>query len=486
MSEKQPVSPNRSSGPSKGLVDTIATGWAPRPGPPEEPLPSVAFAAARREVVSAAFPGERLVVPAGGFKIRSNDCDYRFRPHSAFVHLTGLGADREPDAVLVLEPRPDDDGHDPVLYFKPRAERDDEEFWRNARYGEFWVGVRPSLGEVEIELGLTCRHIDDLADALAKDAGTVVTRVVPSVDDDVTDLVHTAGGASTDGDSTFAEFLSELRLIKDAYEVEQLELSCRSTAEGFAEVVKALPTAVARGRGERWVEGVFELVARHRGNGVGYDTIAAAGPNACTLHWIRNDGEVRPGELLLLDAGVEADSLYTADVTRTVPVDGRFTPVQRRVYGAVIAAQAAGFAAVKPGNLFSDVHAAASRVIAEKLAELGVLPVTPAESLAPDGGQHRRWMVHGTSHHLGLDVHDCALARQETYHGAVLRPGMVLTVEPGLYFKADDLTVPAELRGIGIRIEDDVLVTEDGYRILSDDVPRDPDMVELWMASLDD
>ena len=386
----------------------------------------------------------------------------------------------------MLEPRPDDDGHDAFLYFKPRAERDEEEFWRNARYGEFWVGVRPSLGEVEIELGLTCRHIDDLADALAKDAGLVPTRVVPAVDDDVTDLVHTAGGATTEADTTFGSFLSELRLIKDAYEIEQLELSCRSTAEGFAEVVKALPTAVERGRGERWVEGVFELVARHRGNGVGYDTIAAAGPHACTLHWIRNDGDVRPGELLLLDAGVEADSLYTADVTRTIPVDGRFTPVQRRVYEAVLAAQAAGFAAVKPGNLFSDVHAAASRVVAEKLAELGVLPVTPAESLAPDGGQHRRWMVHGTSHHLGLDVHDCALARQEAYHGAVLRPGMVLTVEPGLYFKADDLTVPAELRGIGIRIEDDVLVTEDGYRILSDDVPRDPDQVESWMSSLRD
>jgi Xaa-Pro aminopeptidase len=139
---------------------------------------------------------------------------------------------------------------------------------------------------------------------------------------------------------------------------------------------------------------------------------------------------------------------------------------------------------VKPGNLFSDIHTAATRVIAEKLAELGVLPVTPAESLAADGGQHRRWMVHGTSHHLGLDVHDCALARQEAYHGAVLRPGMVLTVEPGLYFKADDLTVPEEFRGIGIRIEDDVLVTEEGCRILSDDVPRDPDAVEAWMSSL--
>ena len=254
------------------------------------------------------------------------------------------------------------------------------------------MGLRPSLEEVEVELGLACRHIDDLPDALAKDAGLVPTRVVPDVDADVSALVRdtrtTPAGtpaAADDGaeaDRVLGEFLSELRLIKDDYEIDQLRESCRATAEGFAEVVRALPVAVERGRGERWVEGVFELVARHRGNGVGYDTIAAAGSHACTLHWIRNDGDLRPGELLLLDAGVEADSLYTADVTRTVPVDGRFTPIQRRVYDAVLAAQAAGFEAVRPGGTFADIHAAATAVIAEKLADLGVLPVTVEESLS--------------------------------------------------------------------------------------------------------
>jgi Xaa-Pro aminopeptidase len=190
---------------------------------------------------------------------------------------------------------------------------------------------------------------------------------------------------------------------------------------------------------------------------------------------------------LLLDAGVEVDSLFTADVTRTLPVNGRFTDAQRKVYDAVHAAQEAGIAAVKPGAKFSDVHDAAIRVIAEHLYAWGLLPegIDVETTLDKEHGQyHRRWMVHGTSHHLGLDVHDCALALREEYLGADLAPGMILTVEPGLYFKADDLLVPEELRGIGVRIEDDVLVTEDGCENLSAAMPRTSSDVEAWIANL--
>ncbi len=248
--------------------------------------------------------------------------------------------------------------------------------------------------------------------------------------------------------------------------------------------MRDLPHAVAAGRGERWVEGVFGLHARHRGNSVGYDTIAASGDHACTLHWIRNDGDLADGDLILIDAGVEVDSLYTADVTRTLPINGTFSAgatdgLRGRTGGA---ARPAGSEA---GNTFSDVHAAAIRVVAEKLHEWGILPVTVAESLDHvAGGHHRRWMVHGTSHHLGLDVHDCAQARNENYREGVLKPGMVITVEPGIYFKSTDLLVPEELRGIGVRIEDDVLITDGEPQILSDALPRDPDEVEAWMASL--
>ncbi len=257
-----------------------------------------------------------------------------------------------------------------------------------------------------------------------------------------------------------------------------------ATIAGFEEVVRSLPRALGHRRGERVIETTFDAHARLEGNTVGYETIAAAGEHATTLHWIRNDGVVRTGELVLLDAGVEVDSLYTADVTRTLPVDGEFTDVQRRVYQAVLDAADAAFAVAVPGARFRDVHAAAMEVIAARLEEWGLLPVSAAESLSPEGQQHRRWMVHGTSHHLGLDVHDCAQARRELYLDGVLEPGMVFTIEPGLYFKADDLAVPAEYRGIGVRIEDDVLVTADGNENLSAALPRRPEDVEAWMARL--
>jgi Xaa-Pro aminopeptidase len=217
---------------------------------------------------------------------------------------------------------------------------------------------------------------------------------------------------------------------------------------------------------------------------VGVEGLVAGGTHATTLHWIDNTGPIRPGELVLLDMGVEARSLYTADVTRTLPVDGRFTPLQRDLYAAVLEAQQAGIDAVRPGAKFRDPHHAAMAVLAHKLEDLGLLPCSAEEALAPDNKVYSRWTLHGTSHMLGMDVHDCAAAAQEVYPEGDLAEGMVLTVEPGLYFQDDDLLVPEELRGIGIRIEDDVVVTADGARNLSDSLPRDPDAIEEWMGRL--
>jgi Xaa-Pro aminopeptidase len=490
VSEEQKQADNRARATTDELRAFIREDWAPRRPTAEAAAPAAEHAAARRAVLSAAYPKQRLVVPAGGLKVRSNDTDYVFRPHTAFAYLTGLGADREPDAVLVLEPL-DEGGHEAVLYFRPLAERDSDEFFADARYGEFWVGARPSIEDIELELGLTARHVDGLVDAVAKDAGEVTVRLVRDADTELTarlDAARLANGAAEEGlqesDDALAHEVSVLRLCKDDYEVDQMREAVAATHEGFEAMIAALPEAVGKGRGERWLEGTFGLTARHRGNGVGYDSICAAGDHANTLHWIKNTGEVREGELVLIDAGVEVDSLYTADITRTLPVDGTFTDAQREVYEAVFAAQEAGIAAVRPGNKFSDVHAAAIRVIAEHLHAWGLLPegISVEETLDKEHGQfHRRWMVHGTSHHLGLDVHDCALATREEYMDAELRPGMVLTVEPGLYFKADDLKAPERFRGIGIRIEDDVVVTEDGCENLSAAMPRRADDVEAWM-----
>ncbi|TQJ49732.1 aminopeptidase P family protein [Phycicoccus sp. SLBN-51] len=495
-SEEQKQAENRARPTTDEFRAFVAEDWAERRPGATALSEAAPYAAERRARVSEAFPGERLIVPAGGLKVRSNDTDYVFRPHSAFAHLTGLGGDREPDAVLVLEPRDAEHGggHEAVLYFRPLAGRDSDEFFADTRYGEFWVGARPTVEDVETELGLTARHIDEFADAAAKDAGEVTVRLVRDADRDLTrqlDAARTTEGAEAakleEADDELAQFLSTLRLTKDEWEVGEMRKAVAATHVGFEAVIADLPEAVARGRGERWVEGVFGLHARHQGNGVGYDSICAAGDHATTLHWIKNTGDLNDGDLILLDAGVEVDSLFTADITRTLPANGTFSDAQREIYDAVYAAQEAGMAAVKPGNKFSDVHAAAIRVIAEYLHQWGLLPegVDVEGTLDKDHGQyHRRWMVHGTSHHLGIDVHDCALATREQYMDAELRPGMILTVEPGLYFKADDLKAPERFRGIGVRIEDDVLVTEDGFENLSAAMPRTSTDVEAWIAGI--
>lgn len=484
----------------------MASQWAPADASPPARDEVADYAARRRRTISDRFPGERLIIPAGPLKVRSNDTDYRFRPHSAFAHLTGLGLDHEPDAVLILEPVDEATGdagghHSATLYFRPLAGRDTEQFYADARSGEFWIGTRPTLAELEARLGIHTAHLDGLEVAVTKGVGApqiggISVRLVRKVDENLDALVDTARYNTAQDpenldlseldalDDQLTEALSELRLTKDEWEVGQMREAVAATAAGFEEIVKALPRAVAHRRGERVVEGVFFAKAREEGNDLGYETIAAAGNNATVLHWIRNSGAVREGELILVDAGVEAESLYTADVTRTLPVNGKYSEVQRRVYQAVLDAADAAFAAAKPGVKFRQVHAAAMEVLAAQLEAWGILPVPAAEALSDGGQQHRRWMPHGTSHHLGLDVHDCAQARRELYLDGELTPGMVFTIEPGLYFKAEDLAIPEEYRGIGVRIEDDILMTSEGPVNLSAALPRTPDDVEAWMASL--
>ena len=478
---------NRSTTPqSTTFKDFISGGWAERPEARPAPRAQAPYAAQRRAAISAMHPGERLVIPAGPEKARANDTDYPYRAHSAFSYLTGWGSDAVPGSVLVMEPTAD--GHDATLYLMPTAGRDSDEFYANAAIGEFWTGPRPSLAHVSADLALETRHLDEFAAVL--DATDPATRIVREADRDLTDQLDgrrllaaelNDGGIDEDPDTTLLRDLSEQRLVKDDYEIREMRLAVDATRQGFDDVIADLPQIVAHPRGERLVEGTFYRRARAEGNTVGYDTIAASGPHACTLHWTRNDGPVVPGDLILLDAGIELDSLYTADITRTLPISGTFTPIQRQIYEAVLEAADAARAIVKPGIIFREVHAAAMAVIARKTAEWGLLPVSAEESL-DDGQYHRRYMVHGTSHHLGIDVHDCAQARRELYLDGEVREGMVFTIEPGLYFQPDDLTVPEEYRGIGVRIEDDVLVTATGCENLSGGIPRTADEVEAWLA----
>ncbi|WP_329128137.1 aminopeptidase P family protein [Streptomyces sp. NBC_01465] len=436
-----------------------------------DPVEQAPYAAARRAALSARFPGERLLIPAGRLKVRSNDSDYPFRPYSGYVHLTG---DQGVDGLLVLEPRAGG-GHDAYCFQLPRSSREDGSFWLGASTAELWVGRRHSLAEQEARLGMPVHDVQEAAAELAA-LPEAPTRIIRGHDGRLEAAVTT----DPERDAELEEALSELRLVKDAWEIGEMRKACDATTHGFTDVVKELAHAVATS--ERWLEGTFFRRARVEGNDVGYGSICAAGEHATIMHWIRNDGPVRPGELLLLDAGVETDTLYTADVTRTLPVSGTFTPLQRKIYDAVYDSQQAGIDAVVPGGHYRDFHEASQRLLAERLVEWGLLE-GPAERVYELNLQ-RRFTMAGTGHMLGLDVHDCAQARNEAYVDCVLEPGMVLTVEPGLYFQADDLSVPAEYRGIGVRIEDDILVTEDGNENLSGALPRRSEEVEAWMAGL--
>ncbi|MEU3630268.1 aminopeptidase P family protein [Streptomyces fradiae] len=474
-SDEEPIKQRKNGlypGVSDELAENMKSGWADTELRDLRPIAQAAHTAARRAALSARFPGERLVVPAGNLKTRANDTEYGFRAATEYAYLTG---NQTEDGVLVLEPRKDGEGHDATLYLLPRSDRENGEFWLSGQ-GELWVGRRHSLTEAATLYGIPTHDVRELPARLAEATGPV--RVVRGYDAGVEKAL--TDKVTAERDEELRVFLSEARLVKDDFEIAELEKACASTARGFEDVVKVLDKAEATS--ERYIEGTFFLRARVEGNDVGYGSICAAGPHACTLHWVRNDGPVRPGDLLLLDAGVETNELYTADVTRTLPISGTFTDLQRKIYDAVYEAQEAGIAAVKPGAAFRDFHDAAQRVLAEKLVEWGLLE-GPVERVLELGLQ-RRWTLHGTGHMLGMDVHDCAAARTEAYVGGTLEPGMCLTVEPGLYFQADDLTVPEEYRGIGVRIEDDILVTEDGNRNLSEALPRRSDEVEAWMAGL--
>jgi Xaa-Pro aminopeptidase len=370
---------------------------------------------------------------------------------------------------------PSGSGHAPILFINPRSTRDTSAFYTNVRDGELWVGRRFTTEEASERYGIEVRKIDEL-EAFLKGGKAAALHGF----DEIVDSTVKAHAR----DAELVEFVSVARLIKDEYEIREMQKAVDATHRGFNDVIRALPAAISTPRGERVIEAAFFGRSRIEGNGLGYNTIAAAGSHACVLHWERNDGTVKNGDLLLVDAGIEVDSYYTADITRTLPITGKFTPAQRALYMLVYEAQKAGIAAVKPGEKFLAINKASHTVLAQGLIDMGILKMSLEEILDPAVGLHKRWTLHGVSHMLGMDVHDCAHARAEQYRDGILEVGMCLTVEPGLYIQPDDELFPAEYRGIGIRIEDDVVVTEDGCLNLSEHIPHHPDEIEAWMASL--
>jgi Xaa-Pro aminopeptidase len=429
---------------------------------PAQALAPADRCAARRRELAARVAGDRVVVPAGRPARRGNGQEFRFRAESDYVYLTG---DATAGGVLVIDP----DG-DATLYLDPPLGRGDLRFFNDYEHGDFWVGGRPALTDVEAALGLCCRPANRLRDDLGRDVSR--TRLARGIDAGVDALVE-AGDPFPDRE--LRALVSELRLVKDAWEVEQIEAAIATTIRGFADVAHGLSAF----DGERRVETAFLARARSDGNDAAFNPIAAAGVHATTLHWMRNDGPLRSGELLLLDAGAESPTLYAADLTRTYPVCGTYSEPQRRMIELVNDAIDGALEAVAPGRPFRDFHRAVAATMAKGLADWGLVPVGAAED-----DLHRRYTVCPPGHMLGLDVHDCPHARAGTYLDGVLEPGHVLTVEPGLYFQPNDLTLPEELRGVGVRIEEDVVVTETGCRNLSAMLPRRADDVEAWIARL--
>jgi Xaa-Pro aminopeptidase len=470
--QKEPQKASHDGDLTPELRTFMSQQWAAQPDVPTTQADVAPFTASRREQLSAAYPGEVLIVTSGRLKVRSNDTHYAYRANSSYAWLTGhLGE----GGVLLMTPK-GKKGHTSTLFVRPRSGRSTIDFYRDRDYGELWVGPRPGVVETSARLGMKCASLDTLPKVLLKTfENAKPVRATLGHDVEIDALLK--GKTTKRSNAALEVTLSELRLIKDSWEIAELQLAVDATQAGFNDVIAEFSAAAS----ERWLEGTFFRRARQDGNDIGYGSIVACGSNACILHWTDNDGAVQEGELALLDMGVEGHNLYTADVTRTLPISGRFTEPQRLVYEAVLEAQEAGIRATVAGASFLAPHYAAMRVLVTHLMKWDLLKGDLDALLAAE--TFKRYTLHGTSHMLGIDVHDCAKARNEFYRGGTLADGMMLTVEPGLYFQTDDLTVPTEFRGIGVRIEDDVLVAGDRPVVLSAHIPKTVTAVERWVQS---
>ncbi len=478
MSKPALKSASHDSATPANLISFMLRNWKPKKEKLPKALKQVTEIQLRRERLSKLFPRDLIVIPTGHLKVRSNDTHYSFRPSSDFYYLTGC---LEPDCVLMMIPSGDGKTHRTVLFVEPNPGKTDETFFTDRIKGELWEGARLGIPESRALYAIDdTRSLVNLAADLKSAMAQTQFRLLRGNSAALEDLLNLALPSQLEKDQALKTALSEMRLIKDASEIRELADVVQSTKLGFEDVIQRMK----RAHSERELEGVFFTRARMEGNDIGYGSIVASGCNACTLHWKKNNSELKSGDLLLLDAGIESNSLYTADITRTLPISGKFSPEQKIVYELVLAAHAAAMKFVRPGVDFMEPNRQAMKVLTEGLVKMKILTCTASEALKDDNQFYKRYTLHNISHMLGLDVHDCAQARTETYKFGQLEAGMVLTIEPGLYFQPDDLTVPAKFRGIGVRIEDDVVVTAKGCRILSENIPTEVKAIEAWIQKL--
>ena len=434
-------------------------------------FPAETFARRRQRLLRRLRAGSAAVFASGHDALRNGDVEHPFRQPSSFYYLTGFD---EPDSVAVLRP-----GHDEpfVLFVRPYDPA--MAIWVGAR-----LGVEGAVEQLGADAAYPIEEMEQRLPQLLGAAGTVYFSL--GSDERLERLVsrHAAqrraaaqGGAPPlEAIMDPAPLVAAQRLIKSREEVAALQRAIDITGAGL----EAAMRATRPGMHEYEVQAILESEYRRLGSPRdGFPSIVAAGENACTLHYTANRAEMARDELLLVDTGAEVD-FYGADVTRTYPVDGRFRAAARDVYELVLEAQEQAIELVRPGTRFHDVHDKAAEVLTTGLVDLGVLSGDIAGLI--EERAFGPFFMHGTSHWLGMDVHDVGRYR-EGEESVELRPGMVLTVEPGLYFARGIRSVPRRLRGIGVRIEDDVLVTRSGYRVLSGDIPKQRDDLEAIVGS---
>jgi len=414
------------------------------------------------------------IIPTATTKTRNADSDYRFRPTSDFWYLTGF---EEPGACLVLVPARSEEPAQSILFLRPR----DKE-------REIWDGRRLGLDRAPDALGVDeARDISDLWTALPEllaGRERIVWRFGDGDDAD-RNLIELFTGLRDRARGTVrpaveildpAPLLHEMRVIKSAEEIERMRKAAVLTANTHA----ALMAAVEPGMNECAAEAFLDQQFRSAGStGAAYGHICAGGANACILHYVENNQPLKDGDLMLVDSGAEWE-YYAADITRTFPVNGRFSSEQRALYEIVLAAEVAAIEATGPGVPLDRTHDVALDVVVDGLLELGLLEGTRESVL--DAGSYREFFMHKTSHYLGLDVHDCGSALSEDGTTRLLEPGMVITVEPGIYVDPENMDVEERWRGIVIRIEDDVLVTKEGCEVLTAAAPKTVEEVEAACA----
>jgi Xaa-Pro aminopeptidase len=430
------------------------------------------FAARRKRFLEAMEPDSVAILLGAGLAVRSRDTHYRFRQDSDFHYLTGFD---HPNAALVLRR----DGGPPfTLFVEPRDP--EAETWTGYRPGvegaraDFGADEAHPYGELLAKLPSLLERARRVYHVLGRDA-RVDQRIFETVE--AARIRSRAHAPPPDAIVDPRAIVHEMRLFKEPAELDLM----RRAAEISREAHAAAAGLAHEGAAEHELEALLDYTFRRRGAaGPAYESIVGGGANATVLHYVANDQPLRDGTLVLIDAGCEYAG-YASDVTRTYPVGGRFAPAARDVYDVVLAAQDAALEVSRPGATLEDVHDAALRRLVEGMIALALLPKTSVDD-AIRAGDFRRYYMHRTSHWLGLDVHDVGSYSADGKPRR-LEPGMVFTVEPGLYVPARDERAPAALRGIGVRIEDDVVVTEAGHENLCAAIPKRPDEVEALVRS---